>query len=166
MSADPRADPVWRGLAAEAATAAQQLGVGVTALAKANYAQQAYYVQAFFALSIGFERACKLAIALDHAIEHLGSFPGPGQFRKYGHDIRLLLQHVHEIAQRRGVPPPYNTLPSTPIHGAVITVLSDFANNVTRYYDLESQPSRRVWNSGRHTEVFNRYAQQSSRSES
>ncbi len=58
----------WRALAREAGTAAEHLAIGISSLGRANYAQDAYYGQAFFALSIGLERASKLAFVVDHAL--------------------------------------------------------------------------------------------------
>jgi len=60
----------WQALAREAGLAAEHLAIGISALGKANYAQHAYYGQAFFALTIGLERAAKLALVVDHALEH------------------------------------------------------------------------------------------------
>jgi hypothetical protein len=37
----------WQALTNEAQIAVQHIAIGVTALSKANYAQQAYYSQAF-----------------------------------------------------------------------------------------------------------------------
>ena len=49
--------PVFQALAREAGLAAEHLAAGVTSLGKANYAHKGIYFQAFFDLSIGFERA-------------------------------------------------------------------------------------------------------------
>ena len=46
--------PEWHALGREAELAGEQLALGVTALGRANHAQQGLYTQAFFALSIGF----------------------------------------------------------------------------------------------------------------
>ena len=62
MTDAPNTDPTWLALAREAGLAAEHIGIGATALGRANYAQEAYYAQAFFALSVGFERAAKLEI--------------------------------------------------------------------------------------------------------
>jgi hypothetical protein len=48
--------PEWHTLGREAELAAEQLAIGVTALGHANHTQKGLYHQAFFALSIGFER--------------------------------------------------------------------------------------------------------------
>lgn len=134
---DSRTDPVWRALRDEAALAAQHLGLGVLALSKANYAQQAYYSEAFFALSVGFERSTKLAIALDHALDHAGTFPDSEFFKQMHHKLDLLLARVDDVAQRRGMTDGYEQFPQNSIHKSIVEVLTSFAKNVTRYYNLE-----------------------------
>jgi hypothetical protein len=65
----------WVALAREAGMASEHLAVGVEALSNANYAQHAYYNQAFFALSVGIERSGKLGLVVDHALNARGNFP-------------------------------------------------------------------------------------------
>jgi hypothetical protein len=127
----------WWALAHEAGIAAEHLAIGATALGKVNYAQPAYYGQAFFALSIGLERATKLALVVDHALEHGGTSPSHGVLRDYGHKLEKLLAQTDEIAKRRGRTATEDLLPRTVIHEGIIKVLSDFASNVTRYYNLD-----------------------------
>ena len=50
---------LWYALQRESSLAAEHLASGVTALGKANYAQEYYLAQAFFALTIGLERCAK-----------------------------------------------------------------------------------------------------------
>jgi hypothetical protein len=128
---------LWYALQRESALAAEHLASGVTALGKANYAQEAYYAQAFFALTIGLERCAKLALLIDHALQHGGKFPGNKELRDYGHDIDVLLDQVNQIAGRLGMSEAENRLPNSNIHKGIIEVLSDFARNVTRYYNLD-----------------------------
>jgi hypothetical protein len=123
-------------VAREAVLAAQHIAIGATALGRASYDLPAMFPQAFFALSVGVERSAKLAIALDHAVRH-GRFPADQHFRQYGHDLRLLLDVVAEIAQRTQIELPYGSLPDTEIHRAIIATLTEFADNVTRYYNLQ-----------------------------
>jgi len=129
--------PSWRAIAQEAALAAEHIGIGATTLGRANYGLLARYPQAFFALSVGFERSSKLAIALDYALDHGGLYPDSNQFRAYGHDIARLLRDVDDIASRRGLDLRHGGLPKTTIHRAIFQTLSEFARNVTRYYNLE-----------------------------
>ncbi|AOQ23295.1 hypothetical protein MTAT_18270 [Moorella thermoacetica] len=127
----------WQALAREAGLAAEHLAIGVTALGKANYSQHAYYYQAFFALSIGIERAAKLALVVDHALENRGAFPSNRELRNYGHNLKELLERLDQIAERRGLSGSEDRLPRSAIHCGIIETLSDFANNITRYYNLD-----------------------------
>lgn len=126
----------WRALVREAGLAAEHLAIGVSALGKANYAEHAYYGQAFFALSIGLERSAKLALVVDHALEHGGQFPSHNLLRGYGHNLKELLEKADQIASRRGLTST-DRLPTSAIHKAIVGVLSDFASNITRYYNLD-----------------------------
>jgi hypothetical protein len=129
----------WRALANEAALAAQHIGSGVTALGKANYAHRAYFPEAFFALSVGFERSGKLAFVINRAIETGGDFPDDKELRDRGHDLSALLTETAEIAaayDTAGDEEPA-TLPDTAIHQGILEVLTGFATNLTRYYNLD-----------------------------
>jgi hypothetical protein len=72
----------FKALQREAGLAAQLLGSGVTILRSANHAQDGYYDQALFNLSIGLERAAKLALVLDHCINTRGQFPTDAELRR------------------------------------------------------------------------------------
>ncbi|MGA9693578.1 MAG: hypothetical protein WBR33_19460 [Pseudonocardiaceae bacterium] len=124
----------FRALAREAALGAEHMAFGATVLGRANYAQHAYYSQAFFSLSVGFERACKLALLVDHAIDNGGRFPREKAVRSYGHDLAQLLMSVEEAATRRGFDA---QIPATQVHRDIISILSNFAKNVTRYYNVD-----------------------------
>lgn len=126
----------WQALAREAGLAAEHLAIGATSLGRANYAQTAYYGQAFFALTTGMERATKLAFVIDYALEHNGSFPAHSALRRYGHDLRKLLDDADKIAERIGLDAE-GRLPRTIVHEGIVKVLSDFASNITRYYNLD-----------------------------
>ena len=91
---------LWRALADEAGLAAEHLAIGVTALGRANYAQRAYYAQAFFALSVGLERSAKLAIVVDHAVRSGGAFPSSAEMKAYGHKLDTLLECADTIASK------------------------------------------------------------------
>lgn len=130
-------NPTWKAISREAGIAAEHICIGVTALGNADYARQALYGQAFFALSVGFERSAKLALVVDHAQQNAGAFPNPKDVRKFGHNLRDLLRQTDAISQRRGLPRPDAALPSTAIHNAIVDVLTSFASNETRYYDLD-----------------------------
>ena len=127
----------WEALAHEAGIAAEQMAIGITALGKATYAFPAYYGQAFFALTTGFERSCKLALVVDHAVLNDGIFPPESEFRRYGHNLRQLLDEADRISERLNSAGGLDRLPRSPTHIAIIEILSDFASNVTRYYNLD-----------------------------
>ncbi len=57
--------------------------------------------------------------------------------RSYGHNLKKLLQRADAIAERRGLSGFAGRLPRTAIHNGIIEVLSDFAMNITRYYNLD-----------------------------
>ena len=121
-------------LLSEAGLAAEAIAFGATVLGRANYAQQGYYAQAFFSLSVGLERSGKLALVLDYALDNQGAFPSGQALRSYGHDLKKLLTRAEAIAQKRGIDA---QLPATDIHDGIVSTLTDFATNVTRYYNLE-----------------------------
>ncbi|MFA5180274.1 MAG: hypothetical protein WC405_03075 [Syntrophales bacterium] len=129
-------NPTWNAIAREAALAAEHLGNGATILGKANYAHHAHYGQAFFSLSTGFERAAKLAFVVDHALTNAGAFPPNEEVRDYGHNLARLLDQADAIAERLGLPANVR-LPRSEIHAGIVEVLTDFANNITRYYNLD-----------------------------
>lgn len=136
----------WTAIAREAALASEHLGIGVTALGRATYTFPAYYSQAFFALSIGLERACKLALAVHHAITNKGQFPTERALKLYGHDLRALIKACADLAQTHyGCIEPF---PASFIHANIIDILSDFSSNITRYYNIqvitESAASKQV----------------------
>ena len=57
--------------------------------------------------------------------------------RKQGHKLNGLLEIADEIVDRRGLTVEDIRLPRTSIHEGIISVLSDFANNITQYYNLD-----------------------------
>src|ERR1035441_9462723 len=125
----------WTAIAREAGSAAEHIGIGVTALGKATYAFPAYYSQAFFALSLGLERSCKLALAVHHAVTHGGSFPPERELRAYSHDLKKLVHKCDDVAKQHYVK--VQRTPNTAIHRDIIEIRSDFASNITRYYNLQ-----------------------------
>jgi len=127
---------VWNALAREAAISAEHLGSGVTILGKANYAHHAHFGQAFFSLSTGIERGAKLALAINHALNNEGEFPDPKELRSFGHNLESLLTAMDLIAKGMGLPDS-ERLPKSEIHSGIVSVLTEFASNVTRYYNLD-----------------------------
>ncbi|HWC47867.1 MAG TPA: hypothetical protein VG448_03190 [Solirubrobacterales bacterium] len=131
----PETDEIFHALANEAGLAAEHLAVGATALGRANYAERAFYAQAFFALSVGLERSCKLILVVDHALRE-GDFPSNEQVRRYRHDLSSLLEAVDKVAKGLSLDAD-RRLPQTEIHKGIIGTLSNFADNLTRYYNLD-----------------------------
>ena len=130
----PPADEAFVALLNEAGLAAESIAFGATTLGRANYAHRGYYIQAFFSLSVGLERCGKLVLALDHALDTGGVFPTKKQLKKYGHDLEALLVKADAVSAKRSIGA---ARPDTAIHQGIVSTLTDFANNVTRYYNLE-----------------------------
>lgn len=113
----------------------EHLGIGATAIGQAYYEATERYAQAFFALSVGFERAAKLVLTLDAAVSSQGQFLDGASLRRYGHRIDHLFGEVDRVARARGISDA--RLPDTPIHRAILRTVTDFASNLGRYYNLE-----------------------------
>lgn len=137
--------PQWHALGREAELAAEQLATGVTLLGRANHAQKGLYIQAFFALSIGFERLGKLILVADHAIRNNGIWLTDKELRGKGHDIAALLDACEPIAQLHVSDHEFGTRPDKLIHVTIVKVLSEFAQT-TRYYNLTSLNHRAAQN--------------------
>src|SRR5688500_15938607 len=116
----------WRALAREAGLSAEQMAIGATAISRADHSQSAYYYQLLFSLSIGFERAAKLAIVVEHMVEHGSKVPTQQQLKNHGHNLRTLLDATDQIAVRRGPASGRGRLPRTPIHDSIVEVLTEF----------------------------------------
>ena len=122
----------------EAEFAAEILGVGVTALNKADYTRTAHYAQMFFCLSIGLERAAKLTLCLEQLALN-GKLPNNNTIRQHGHELEILLREVERVGETL-LPDVenYTRLPNSPITDNIVRILSDFGTNVTRYYNLDT----------------------------
>lgn len=126
----------WFFLQREAQLAAEQIAIGVTVLGRANHAQPGLYSQAFFGLSIGLERLCKLVIIANHAINNQGHYPDNKVLKSVHHNLETGIAHCRKIADSVNATRHYADEPDTLIHKAIITTLSDFADK-TRYYNLD-----------------------------
>lgn len=126
----------WHALGREQQLAAEQIAAGVTALGKANHAQQGIYTQAFFGLSIGLERLAKLILISDYAIDHSGTFPTNDGLRKIGHDIGVLLDRCAPLAKKYRSGKEYSEQPAAPVHQGIVTTLTEFGR-LSRYYNLD-----------------------------
>jgi hypothetical protein len=106
---------------------------GLTALRKATPARPGIYYDAFFGISIGFERLAKLAWLIDECIRRNGAFPTDEDLRSVGHDIQKLVEKAQLIERRQSA---YSTLPSDSVKDHIIKFLSEFAKG-TRYYNID-----------------------------
>ncbi|SDG46195.1 hypothetical protein [Pseudonocardia oroxyli] len=126
--------PHWTPLLREAAIAAESLFSGLNALRKADHTSEGRYSQAFFGITIGLERLCKLAILLDSKISS-GHFPSSRELkREYRHDLTRLFAKIDELRA------PWHeelrwSLPDETICRRALQILSGFAQ-ITRYYNL------------------------------
>lgn len=120
----------------EGGIAAESLYSGLGALRKANYAQTSLYNHAFFGITIGLERMCKLAILIESRTVAGGAYPTDEEFRhKYGHDLGTLFGKVDDI--RAGIAADLEwSLPNEDVSRTALAVLSDFAR-WTRYYNID-----------------------------
>lgn len=127
----------WTPFLREAGIASQCLTTGLATLRKANHAQHGLYNQAFFELSIGFERLLKLIVVIDHALEHVGQFPTNTILKQsYGHDLDSLFRKAQEIRARRVDEGLHWDLVDANVATRIMKVLSEFARR-TRYYNLD-----------------------------
>jgi hypothetical protein len=122
----------------EAGLAAEVIAVGTTALGRADASQRGLYNQAFFNLSIGFERVGKLVVLVNHYLNNGQTFPSDAQLKSYGHDIQQLIAFVERIAGDKQLSLSVSSAaPNSVIHRGVIATLSEFAK-ATRYYNLDA----------------------------
>ncbi|OHU20984.1 hypothetical protein BKG76_09665 [Mycobacteroides franklinii] len=120
--------PEWRALGREAALVRQLIGSGATALGHANYADlTGVYYTAFFGLSIGLERLCKLILVADHAINHQGELPTQKFVKSYGHKLTILCDKVEEIANNHQLEIRYSR-PKNEITSSILNCLDAFAD--------------------------------------
>lgn len=128
MSKDPWDTPGWMALSRESKLVRHLLGAGVTALGRANYADQAgEYYTAFFGLSVGIERLAKLILVADHALSNQGKLPPQSIIRKYGHNIENLLISVDAIPEKNSIELRYQK-PITAISTKIVECLDAFAD--------------------------------------
>lgn len=121
----PLLNTTFIALLKEAQFTKELLGAGATEIRRANYATKGVYFQSFTSLSTGLERIGKLCLMLDHYIETGGRFPDFKYLKdEIGHNLTLLQQKAVEVIDQRNLK---IDIPSTPIHQAIVRLLSDFA---------------------------------------
>jgi hypothetical protein len=133
----------------------QLIGSGVTALGKANYADKlGEYYSAFFGLSVGLERLCKLILVADYAIMNNGRMPPEAIVRSYGHKLVDLLNVADSVASKLSLKRRYPRQ-KTKIGNKIIECLDAFADaSRGRYANFaalgdpnlgQSEPIRKWW---------------------
>ena len=130
--AHPTESVVWRSLAAEAGISADQIGEGVSLLGRVAPEYHWTFARAFFPLSTGIERACKLALQVDARLNSQ-SFLTRAELQDKGHRLDRLIAAVDSIQRQRDATV---VLPSNPVHHAVIRTLTEFAVG-GRYHHLD-----------------------------
>jgi hypothetical protein len=128
--------PEWHALGREAELAAEQIAAGVTALRRANHAQNGYYTQALFGLSIGLERLAKLIILADYAIDNSGRFLSNDELKKIGHDISSLFDRCASLSLKHRTDKEHSVRPNEPVHQGIVKTLTEFGM-LSRYYNLD-----------------------------
>lgn len=125
---DPFEMPEWQALRRETELVRQLIGSGVTALGKANYADQmgAYYT-AFFGVSVGLERLAKLVLVADYAISNNGALPKEQVVRQFGHKLIDLANAVDAVSVRRSLELEYSR-PRSIISSKILECLDAFAD--------------------------------------
>ncbi|MET7742091.1 hypothetical protein [Streptomyces sp. NPDC005385] len=125
----------WNALAAEAAIASAQIGMGATMLGKTMPQRTSTYAESFFPLSIGLERAGKVILQVDRKLTH-GDFLTRKEMRTLSHDLVALFDAVEVVSQSRYSGDERFRRPVDPLHVSIIRILADFANG-GRYFHLD-----------------------------
>jgi hypothetical protein len=108
---------------------------GLSALRRAEFQQLGSYFEAFFAITVSYERATKLVLALDTYLA-TGAFPTDGELRAYGHNLVRLEERVASVVEARSLPVLWKR-PIRDLDVEVLNFLNDFASaGQDRYYNL------------------------------
>jgi hypothetical protein len=98
-----------------------------------------FYNQAFFNISIGFERLLKLIFLIEYRLTHAGTFPSEEDLRsRFGHDLKRLFEEAIAIRQRlqdKGQRFQWE-LADEDLAIRIVNFLAEFAR-ATRYYNLD-----------------------------
>lgn len=148
--------PEWHFVKQEAQLVRHLLGSGATALGRANYAdKKGEYYTAFFGLSVGLERICKLILVIDHALSNQGQMPPQEVVRRFGHQIEKLMDSVAEAVSRQSVTARFSR-PKDSVSLKIIENLDAFADaRRGRYANFEAlgdpnltahEPISKWWN--------------------
>ena len=126
----------WHLTSREAQLAGEMLASGVTILGRANHAQKGLYIQAFFNLSIGFERIAKLIVLGNHRIEK-GVWMTNDELKSIGHDTNKLFLACSSIGEQYVHQHSWHIKPKNEICTYIVDCLTEFAKS-SRYYNLDN----------------------------
>lgn len=105
----------------------QLLGIGLTSLRKASFADQGVYYQALSSISLGLERLMKLCLILDD-FNRTGNYTSRDQLRDYGHNLFKLFNLIHSRADKE--------IPLKEYHLKALQLLTTFAKS-SRYSNID-----------------------------
>ena len=126
----------FKALLKEAEFTKEMLGSGATQIRNAHYASKGIYFQAFTSLSTGLERIGKLCLMLDHYVEHDGKFPEFEYMkRELCHDISGIYEKSAPLIVKYSISMRSLRNLDDPIHRAIVSILSDFAQG-DRYSNI------------------------------
>lgn len=110
-------------LANEAHLTRSMLISGLNSLRRANIILKGEYYQAFFSLSIGFERMLKIIYIREYQSKYEGLFPSGNELKKLSHNLVELWDYI-DMDKLEG------------IHKDILQFLDSFAG-YARYYNLD-----------------------------
>ncbi len=116
------------------------LTTGLTELRSAHVHNKGAFYAALFNLSIGMERLLKANVIIDHMLNNNISSPSKKELKGYGHEIVDLYDTCKSISVSRGVDFPIRSSLDA-INQEILILLNDFANNTTRYHNLDALSS-------------------------
>lgn len=127
----------FKALNKEAQFTKEMLGSGATQIRKANYAAKGVYFQALTSLSTGLERIGKLCLMLDYFIDNGGKFPDLNYMKnEIGHNIAVIYEKSVAVVTKRSISMQFLQDLNSPIHQAILNILSDFAQG-DRYSNID-----------------------------
>lgn len=105
----------------------QLLGIGLTSLRKANFANRGLYFQALSSISLGLERLMKLCLLLDDYNKN-GRYTSRKELKNYGHNLKNLFEQIKERSHK--------VIGFNSIHVQVLSLLTEFAQS-SRYSNVD-----------------------------
>jgi hypothetical protein len=91
-------DQLFFALSQEGYLVRSSLCIGLTEIRNANIGDKGRFYTGFFQLAIGIERLAKLALILQHLVDHDLNPPGREYVRKYSHDLYTLFHRLNKLA--------------------------------------------------------------------